>query len=436
MGTSAGADAEGAAGAAGAAAATDVVETRTPIQVAADAGRELLAKAAEAGEVVPPVNAAETPEEIATREAAETADAAAAEAALVATETPEETAARHAAAEEERQAALRKEAAASGAPLVVKLPGQRDGEEIDIEVGDQETFDALNRLNKGYARREAAEAIRDQAYKIREESDNIRYAAELDPAEIVLTAMQNTADVDHLARYLLTRDGALERLGDWIRPLLENPESIGNVVAQVELERRERRDAVKGEIAEKMTFDDNARKILGTMRKSIESLAPDSIDEDGRSLLERDIRSDMINRVNAQVNKYIRDNNIPLDRNGRPTKRLPIEVRTLDPREVPGLIQRRFKLMGVAPKSATAPVAKAPPAPATPAVVKAPLTADALKAARVARRAAGSAPVGAGSLVATLEKPPAYDPKQPGNAIQQAGRWGRERLKALTSKPQ
>lgn len=401
---------------------------KSAVQTAVDAARLLIAKTAEPAVVAgaETTAATETPEEIAARAEAE-------EATLAANETPEQTEARHVAAEEAAAAAV-----STAEPMVVKLPGVNPGEEFDLEVDDPETLAAINRLKKGYARREQAEAIRDEAQRIREETEDIRYAAELDPANIVLSAMHSEEDVDHLFRFLSTRAGVMERNREWAAGLLESPESIALQARMLDADRVTRREQVKGEIQEKMAFDTNARQLLGTLRQSVGSLAPDSMDDDGRALLERDVRQDIVARVNAQVTQYVRENNIPLDADGRPRERLPREVRMLDPRIVPGLIQRRFKLMGVAPKSASVTAAKGTPAPAPkgPGTGKAPLTAEALQAARTARRAGASAPPGAGSLVATLEKAPAYNPKVKGSAIQQTVDWWRARQLALSKRPQ
>ena len=397
------------------------------IRSAAEAARSLLrdqaAKAvatpsAEVVPVVPVVPVVEAP----------SADDLAEEERLAATETPEQTAERHAAATE---------AAGAFVPLKIKMPGARDGEVDEIEASDAKTAETLNRVARGYARREQAEAIRDEAQQLRDQSDDIRYAAELDPAGIVLSSIQGPADVDHLFRFLATRAGTLERNREWTAALLDQPDGVASQAAALDAERITRRDQVRGTITEKMAFDDNARTLVKTVRKSIGSLAPESFTEESLGLLERDVRQDMIAVVNWQIGKYMDDNGITRDRNGRPTRAIPLEVRMLDPRRVPGLIQRRFSLLGVAPRKESLPAEPGtlPAGRVTAPVGKTPLTAEALKAARSARAAAASAPPGAGSPVAGLTKPPAYDPKEKGTAIQQAGRWARDRVAGLIKTP-
>lgn len=404
------------------------------IKLAAAAGRQLLADAAAKGATVatpavlvarageePIVPVAQTPEEMAAELARE-----AEEGRLAATETPEETEARHNAAAE----ALAAQGATSGSgkALVVKIPGRSaEDPDFDLEVGDQESFEALNRLTKGYARREQAEQIYEQAQQIRERAEDITYAAELDPADIITKAITQPADVDQLFRFLATRAGVLERCAEWIGKILDEPETLTSAAAEADAERITRRDNVRGEIQVKMAFDDNARVLLRTVNKSIESLAPATFTDDARALLKRDLRADMIAVVQAQIGQYREEN---------PRGPIPVDVRMLDPRRVPGLIQRRFALMGVALRAATDPAKTGTlPAGGTPPVGRAPLTAAALTAARTARAAAASAPPGAGSPVATITKPPAYDPKQTGTPLQQAARWARDRVAALTKKP-
>lgn len=429
-----------------AAAAVEVIAQGPPvntIKAAADAGRALLAKqattaaataaaesAAEAAAGAEVGDDARPPDEAVV---ARTADE---EAALAATETPDETEARHTAEAEAREAA--EAAATPGEALRVKLPGVREGDdEFEIEVGDKETAERLNQLKRGYARREQAEQIRDDAQRVRDEADDIKYAAELDPGEIVLTGLQDARDVDHLTRFLFTRAGVLERNRDFLITLLEQPEGLATQAALLDAERVTRREQVKGEIQTKMAFDTNARQLLRTLDKSATSLAPSAMDDDGLALLKRDVRQDMIAVVNFQIRQYCEANGIPLGRDGRPTQPLPIAVRMLDPRQVPGLIQRRFKLMGVAPRSATSPAANGtPPAGTKRPAGKVPLTPEALKAARTARAAAASAPPGAGSPVAQVPKAPTYDPKQKGSAIQQAAAHARRFMSGLTKAPQ
>lgn len=437
----------------------------SPIRVAAEAARALI-KAEEAkgkavqtpaalvakpeetpkpvagAPVVAPVAAAAalTAEEIAQEDAAAEAE----EARLAATETAEQTAARHAAESAATAAAL---AAAGTAfqPVAIELPGSHEGEVIAIEFGDQESVDAINRLKRGYARREEAEAIRDAGQKLRDDAEDIHYAAELDPANILVSAIKTTGDVDHLFRFLATRAGVLERNREWATTLLDQPEAIAGEASKADAERITRREAVKPLVAEKMAFDENARSVLKAMNKSLTAMVPESFTEESLALLDRDIRQDMFAVVRRQVEQYMREQGITRDARGRPTQPIPVAVRMFDPRQMPKLIERRFQLLGVTPRKpgAAAPQVKAGASetlpsgePKTRPAGKTPLTPEALKAARAARAAAASAPPGAGSPVVTMPKAPPFDPKGKGSPIQQAAAHARAFIARVSKRPQ
>lgn len=342
----------------------------------------------------------ETAEERTARETAE---------AQRASETPEQTTAREA------------QEAAAAAELVVAIPPRREGEEpFEIEVSDKEAADRLRQLAAAAVRGDQARAIRDEAQAMRDRAEELQLDAELDPAGFIRQVMTKPQDVDHLIRYLLTRDGVMARARDWISGLIETPESVALQQRLVDADDVKRRDSVARAVAVKREVNENARQIVRTLDKSIESMLPATFieNDDAKGIFRNDLLSDIRAYARFQV------------------QRDP-DARTVDPRVIPGLVERRRKLLGLAAPSATAAPAAAP----TPAGSKAPAattgpTAEQLKQARAKRRAAASAPPGAGSQVATMQRPPKYDPKQKGTAINQAATYARSVVAALRKRPQ
>jgi hypothetical protein len=275
---------------------------------------------------------------------------------------------------------------------------------------------------KGYARRQDAERIRDEAAQMREEAEQINYAVELDPAGVVEQTLRSPADQAHLARFLLTQPGVFDRVQDFVAQMMDNPESVNQLKALAEAERIRRREHVGREVAAKQELDRNARQLVKTLDRSLESLIPDSQSEEAKQQLREDVLADL--------QRYARSQNL----------------RLVDPRVVPGMVQRRLAVYGVAPKTKSqpnggtaAPGATAPAAPAgsPPASAKPQKTGAQFTAARAARRAAAAAPPGVGAPVSTgVQKPPPYDPSQPGTPIQQAAGWARRNLSLRRQGPQ
>lgn len=309
--------------------------------------------------------------------------------------------------------------------LVVELPAARPEEEaVPIEVNDPAVAERLRQLVKGYARRQEAERIREEASQLRQEAEEINYAVELDPAGVVEQTLRSPADQAHLARYLLTQPGVLERVQEFAMQLLDSPDSLPQLRALAEAERIKRREHVQGEVTKKRELDRNAAQIIKTTTRSIETLVGDSLNDGARETLFHDVLGDL--------QRYAREQNL----------------RIVDPRIIPGMVQKRLAAYGVAPKAksqpperSTTPAAtpKAPAAAPTPPAAAVPpqKTGAQFTAARAARRAAAAAPPGVGAPVPSgITKPPPFDPKQPGTAIQQAANWARRTLASRRQGPQ
>ena len=236
---------------------------------------------------------------------------------------------------------------------------------------------------------------------------------QLDPAGYVTSTIQDPNDLHHLFRYLATRPGILESSTDWLAEMMGDPGQIQREARDLDAMRIQRRDQMMGQVNARREIDQNARQIVRTATKTIESLAPSGWDDEARGIFTEDVLND--------VRRYARTNNL----------------NTVDPRAVPGLVQHRLKLMGLAPRnSANTPQGGTP----TPTGNKGPVAGQAPSPAQLQqqsarRHSAASAPPGAGSPVAAIPKAPAYDPKAPGSPVQQAANYARTMIRRFQQRP-
>lgn len=335
--------------------------------------------------------------------------------------------------------------------ISIAIPVQGSEDPFVLEVSDPETAEHINGLIRRAERGERAQAIRQEAQQMREEVEEFHYAVEMDPTGVLdrilldpPTDRQETHqerqsrehDTDHLFLKLLTKPGVLERHLEVVGKMMDNPETIDAYAEKVELERLRRQKVVEERVNERRVLNQRARQLETTIHKTIASLAPDTFTDEGRIALFRDIMRD--------AKDYERANNLA----------------AIGLHRIPGLIQQRFKYLGIAPKSEnqngntnTAPrntpgsnvtgVRKPPvPKPAdaprpTEGVAPSPKTAAELKAAAERRQGAASAAPGAGAAANAMPARPAYDPSQPGTAVQQSTAWARKNLLPwLKARPQ
>lgn len=297
-----------------------------------------------------------------------------------------------------------------GNPLVVTIDGAREGEQIAIETSDRETADRLRQLQRAAVRGDQARAIRDAAQRMREEAEEIQYTVQLDPAGVLAGTLTHPEDQTHLLRYLLTRPGVMQANEEWLNNVLAQPEIIPQEARLAEADRLTRREIVRSQVELKRNLDRNARDLVRETEKSIETMVPPQFTAEGKAQLYQDVLGDIRAVARAE------------------------NAEMVDPKRVAGLVQRRLKLLGVAPQAAppraAVPPAGRPAAPAgsTPPAVQPAPTPETFKQARTARFAAASAPVGAGSPAPVMPKAPAYDPSQKGGPIAQAAAHARKIL--------
>lgn len=312
-----------------------------------------------------------------------------------------------------------------GIPVEIAVAGRDDP--FVMEVSDQDTADIITDLQRRATRGDQARAIRDEASRMRDETEDFRFVVELDPAGVLQESVTDPRDQAHLAKFLISRPGILSNpeVREFIEQALEDtPERAKERGELMELERLKRRDTIRDHVERRQGQRQEIREIAGTIHKSIESLAPDGMSHEARELLYEDVTADVDAVRRTSRGKF-------------------------DSRTVPGIIQRRFKLLGiasrgtapVAPKEPAAPAARpsapaaAAPKAAVPTAIQAKTAAE-LRAAALARQDAATATPGRGSEVSRIPTPPAYDPAQPGDAISQRVAWARKIvIPALSKRP-
>lgn len=388
-----------------------------PLAAATAAARELVAQAAakaaagtSAAPVVPAADdgQGETEEERIAREAADGAGGATD--GGKGDETEEQRVAREAA-----------EAAAAGneepdEALTVVLDGARDGEEVSIVVDSPETAERLRQLKRAALRGNQARAIREEAQQDREQAEEMRYTVEMDPAGFIAEHITNPADNVHLAQYLLTRPGVLDQLRPWLEDLTEDPVKLEEQALLVDAVRIRRKDAVSAQVNHRRALGQNSRAIVQAAERSIDSLVPEAWPDEAKAQMRKDVIGD-VRAIVRQMAAEAEARGEAFD--GR-----------FNPSQVPGLVQRRLKQYGVAPRTAT-PVGGGKPAAGTPPAARAKPTAETFTKGRTARIAAASAPPGAGSPAPVIPKPPAYDASKPGTPIQQAAAFAKSVMSTL-----
>lgn len=303
-------------------------------------------------------------------------------------ETPEELEARLAAMTPEEREDEETRLLEQAEQLVVELPPRREGEEpLRIEAPDQATADAMRAaLNRGN-RIGAVERLRDEAETRFAEADEIRYIVRADPTGFLDENVQDPVDRGHIVQFLLTRPGTMNAkignttIGEWLRGVLDDPDTLGTEARLVESDRI-RREKVVGQQLEVQRFEEkNARTCRKAMLSAIDTLVPEDWPDERRDRLFMDAWNDLRGKLRQE------------------------NLRTADPRGMTGLVQGRLAQYGVAPRASgtKTPAGKRPGAAKPPVTSR---TASDLKRTVTARRLAAGAGPGAGSPVAGIQKPP------------------------------
>lgn len=290
----------------------------------------------------------------------------------------------------------------------VDLPGRRPGDPpVRIVADDDETLEALRRTSNGYARREEVQALRQQAMRQLADVEAFNELVEADPAAVVLEALPQVGDKQHMAKWLLTQPGVFTQdMRDWLEAVIDQPAILAKEAQIVNAERVTRTNTAMTQVNARREVQRNAHEIVNETERVLDTLLPRNFDDQTRQLITDDIIAD--------VKRYGKDRG----------------QRLVDPRIVESLAKRRLSGYGVAvaPKNGAREPRPASPA-ARPAALGGRTPAD-LQAQRTARRAAAAAPPGLGAPAVQ----PITLPK--GAGIKEAAAAARARLAQLQKPPQ
>jgi hypothetical protein len=296
-----------------------------------------------------------------------------------------------------------------GTKLNVTLPGleERGEKPLELEAPDQETYERLNRLNNEAALGRQVKQERREIQHSRTELAELEDKIAIDPTGFVLDQVQE-ADRTAIAMQLFFEPAVLDAIQGklkesgvegGINDILENPEALRTLRAELKAERLELRDQLRQATEQRRAMQANAEKVVA----EIEKLIPESVAGEQRELLFRDAVRDVRDRVQR------------------------LGLTQIDPQDVQLLVSARFRQMGIslsADGNGGADRNKA--APGQPPAAPAGRTAEQFKQAREARRvAAAPAPAGAGAPAA---KPRPNLPKTTEERIKLARKVG---LRAL-----
>lgn len=267
-------------------------------------------------------------------------------------------------------------------PFVVTLAGLEDrGEgQIEIEVGDQETFERLNRINNGYQTGQQVKAATEQNVQKATQLEEVRDQIEIDPTGFVLEHVADDVRAE-IAMQLIFDPTVLaqlrDRLGEGENPttlaeILESPDSLRIVQAELKASRLETSEKLRAHNTEQKEMRANGEALMA----EVNNLIPETITGKKRQFLFDDSMRDLTERCNR------------------------LGLKRLDPRDVKLIVSDRFREQGI---DFAAPAPANAPAPAKPAAAAAPeqrTGAEFTQARTVKRAAAATAPAGAGAPAA------------------------------------
>ncbi len=274
--------------------------------------------------------------------------------------------------------------------LVVTLRGleNRGEDQIEVEVADQETYERLNRLNKGYIDAQQIKTGHDENRQKAAELTEVEDAIAIDPTGFVLEHIPEQLRSE-IAMQLLFEPTVLQQIREnlaagenptSLAEILESPDALRITQAELGKERLELREKLRTHNDQQKAMRANGEAIAAEIQK----LIPDEITGSKRNLLFGDAMRDVKDRCDR------------------------LKLRTFDPQDVKLVVASRFREQGIdfaKPRTngdGSSPT-RAAPAPGQPAAAAAGgerTGAELVKARAIKRAAAASAPAGAGAPAA------------------------------------
>lgn len=308
-------------------------------------------------------------------------------------------------------------------PIKVPLPPRRDGEApLELEVADQETAEALQRLVR--QARSGSQVEQERAILSRQQQavENLVADADVDPVGFMLDRMEGDV-APRVALQLLADDriwdaevtlrGQRMTIREATRLMLDDEDRRGVIASHLEVERMKMRDELSVRRAERVAGQENARQVAAVVEATIPEDWPD---ERRESFLKGAFQS-----IGEHARRY--------------------GVQKMEPSAVLVLLAERLSLNGINPVEAATRVAQigtqgqqrrgpaSPPKSAPPAPVVPPqkpvlrLTGQQRVEAESRRAALATVPgAGEGTPRTELKAPPA------GSLLKDASAWARKNL--------
>lgn len=174
--------------------------------------------------------------------------------------------------------------------LIVELPPRTpNGEPIRVAVPDQESLEAIQRLQNGYMRGEAAREVQAESRQVIEEFEEFREGMRLDPLSTIESAL-SVDQAELLVRSLLSHPALLPRLADDLALIAQGDEdAVARVRERAEAQRLKLKDKARDEIEGQRAVRQNARDVQSVIGR----LVPESFTDEMKELFYRDARYDI-----------------------------------------------------------------------------------------------------------------------------------------------
>lgn len=228
----------------------------------ADQREEAAAKAEkEAEEQAAKEAKAEAGEEVSAKEGEEEGDEEAEEEAAAAGEG------------EKAEAAKASEEKGEGDDITVELPGRNDGETVEFVVDDQDSADALLRLNKGYLRGEEMNAKEAKVQAAWDEIDEIKEGMATDAVSFIEKELSDVKDRAILVTSLLLDDKVWDAVQESMEDIAD-PERREVLTLKLDKQRRDVSDVATARLTQKRA----AKAAVTKIGDNVRGLVPDGMD--------------------------------------------------------------------------------------------------------------------------------------------------------------
>lgn len=206
----------------------------------------------------------------------------------------------------------------------VKLPPREaGGEDVEIEVDDEETAARLNQMRNGYMN---GEQIREQQILLQtsqNELANISESFEVDPAGFVMQ-YTDAKELPQVALSLLVEPGVWEALEKVVDKLIGDPKELRTLQAEAKAARLETSVALTKTRDARKQQSENGRQL----KDAIDLIVPDTMEAGIRNQLIQDLTRDVVEHI---------------DRN---------KLQNLEVKDLPTIVAQRLETNGIDPLDA------------------------------------------------------------------------------------